>query len=237
MDLMFKSAFGESAGSSQNSQSSSEDKPRKQKHDRKDPPELLSRGSVSELGTIDESADSRSFGTSVDESSMSSSVSSLPSHGNNTRLSYPLSPVLESPNPGMNEPIYHAIQQVKLNDPSFKTLDLDGQEEIPKKLWKALFQAIENNNHVNQISMQDCGLTDDKFSPLILSLVENDTIIALNLSQNPGLTDDTGRLLVKVLKGGNDTICDIDLSSTSISQSILDEIEKILLKRITVDVV
>jgi hypothetical protein len=28
MDLMFKSAFGESAGSSQNSQSSSEDKPR-----------------------------------------------------------------------------------------------------------------------------------------------------------------------------------------------------------------
>jgi hypothetical protein len=72
---------------------------------------------------------------------------------------------------------------------------------------------------------------------MILSLVENDTIIALNLSQNPGLTDDTGRLLVKVLKGGNDTICDIDLSSTSISQSILDEIEKILLKRITVDVV
>jgi hypothetical protein len=72
---------------------------------------------------------------------------------------------------------------------------------------------------------------------MILSLVENDTIIALNLSQNPGLTDDTGRLLVKVLKGGNDKICDIDLSSTSISQSILNEIEKILLKRITVDVV
>jgi hypothetical protein len=75
---------------------------------------------------------------------------------------------LESPNPDLNEPIYHAIQQVKLNDPSFKTLDLDGQEEIPKKLWKA----IENNHHVvNQISMQDCGLTDDKFLCDIFSSV------------------------------------------------------------------
>jgi hypothetical protein len=235
MDLMFKSAFGADGGSQTSPKSDDEKKmPPHKNHDRKEPPEnISSRTSVSsELETIDESsyATSSVDGTTVDDSSVGSSVSSYKKH------SAALSPVPESPNPEANQPIYRSIQQVKLNDPSFQFLDLDGQDAVPKKLWKSLFQAIEANKHVNQISLQDCGLTDEKIVPLLLSLVENDTLLAMNLSTNPEITDETGRLLIKVLNSGSKKIYDIDLNYTGISDKMKADIAAILIKRVAVDV-
>jgi hypothetical protein len=250
MDLMFRSAFAADGGSQASSKSdedkkmpgvsptsSKSDEDRKMPHkkpDRKEPPEnLSSRTSVSsELGTIEESsyATSSVDGTTVDDSSIGSSVSS-----NNNR-STPLSPVPESPNPEASQPIYRAIQEVKLNNPEFQLVDLDGQDMVPNKLWKNLFQAIETNQYVKQISLQDCGLTDEKVVPLLLSLVENDSLLAMNLSMNPQITDETGRLLIKVLNGRNERIYDIDLSETGISDQMKADIEGILMKRISVDV-
>ena len=242
IDLMFQSAFGAEVGSSPPSRSSGERKSHTQKHHRKDPPEHHSTQAslTSEyLGTVNESStvtsmertiDESSTGTSVDESSTGSSISTK-------KYLSSLPPVPESPNPGANQKIYRAIQQVRLNDPSYKFIDLDGQDEVPRKLWKKLFEAIETNTYVTHISLQDCGLSDDEIVPLLLSLVENETLLAINLSMNPDLTDETGKLLVKVLNGGNAMLCDVDLSQTGISKGILNGIKDILVKRITVDVV
>ena len=225
MDLMFKSAFDDEGGGRKNLHRAEKEKSHDNKrYDKKDPSEHMSAHSSytsEQLGTIDESYATSSVGTSsVDESSVET--------GSNTRVS-------ENLDQNPNQPIYRAIQQAQLNDPTFQVIDLDGQDEVPKKLWRKLFETIENNKHVNKISLQDCGLSDEKLVPLLISLVENNTILAMNLSVNPNLTDKTGELLLKVLCGGNDKIFDIDLNGTSISSHITADIEDILVKRINVN--
>lgn len=230
MDFMFKSAFGSDATTSDNNDSEEgtmpANKPRKESNGNKSSHTSTS----SELGTIDES----STGTSVDGSSVSSSISS---HRHTATLDPTLSPVPESPNPE-SSPVYLAIQQVKRNDPSYETIDLGGNDGIiSAKVWKNLFRALETNTHVTRVFLQDCGLTDETIVPLLLSLIENDSISVIDLSMNEELTDETGKMLIKVLNGGNERVCNVDLGGTGVSAEIVREVEDILSRRVTVDVV
>ncbi|KAL3801066.1 hypothetical protein HJC23_002359 [Cyclotella cryptica] len=234
MDVMLASAFGvcnEDGGGVQFSREKTENQGwiREREYERKDPPEQLSvQSSVasSNVHTLSASTSvgTNSVGTSVDEYSTESSARSR---------SAPLSPVPESPNADADHPFFRALQQIQLNDPNLGILELDGQDEISKKDWKKLFQCLEKNNKLQHLSLQDCGLNDEMIVPLALSLVENESILSINLANNFDLSDDSGKILAKVLTS-NKVLNDVDLSNTSISPTVQSEIEAILVMRIDV---
>jgi hypothetical protein len=141
--------------------------------------------------------------------------------------------VPESPNPEADHPFFRALQQIQLNDPNLEVLELDGQDEISKKHWKKFFQCLEKNNKLKHLSLQDCGLIDEMLVPLALSLIDNETILSINLANNYELSDDSGKILVKVLTS-NQVLNELDLSNTSISPELQSEIDAILMKRIDV---
>ena len=128
------------------------------------------------------------------------------------------------------EDIDDIIQQLRFNDPSLATLILDGRG-FYDACWEGLFDSIEENKHLKQLSVVNCGLDDATVGVLVLALVENETLIAINFSYNEDLTDDTGAGLRKVLKQGNAFVKKINIEGTSISSETADEIQTILDER------
>ncbi|EED87434.1 predicted protein [Thalassiosira pseudonana CCMP1335] len=112
------------------------------------------------------------------------------------------------------------VQQLKLNDPTLTSLVLDGRNNITADDWKALFQSLEENSQLQYLSIDNCRLTDEVSVSLVLALVENETITSINLGNNQGLTDDTGKGLVKVLKRSNHVIKQLDVTGTKISAKV-----------------
>ena len=116
-----------------------------------------------------------------------------------------------------NDPMSYLINALQRNDPNLTMLRLDGRKFISDSEWEELFESLEGNVHLTHLSMINCGLTDGPFVPLVLALVENETLVYLNLSYNRGLTEDTWKGLVKVLKQSNQDLKTIVLDGTTVS--------------------
>ncbi|KAL7442713.1 hypothetical protein ACHAXM_009155 [Skeletonema potamos] len=117
--------------------------------------------------------------------------------------------------------------QLRFNDPSLTTLILDGRR-FDDASWEGLFDAVEEHKHLTELSVVDCGLDDSTVGVLVLALVENESLISINLSHNEGLTDDTAEGLRKVLTQGNAFVKKINVEGTSISSEEADKIQAIL---------
>jgi len=129
------------------------------------------------------------------------------------------------------EPVPKLIKKIKENDPNLTILKLDGRKTIGESNWEALFEAMEDNTKLTHFSAVKCGLDDDMVVTLILALVENEDMVYLNLSCNKGLTDDTGKGFVKLLKQSNQTLKNLEFRKTKISNKLVEKINKILEER------
>ncbi len=136
----------------------------------------------------------------------------------------------EQPKNINEEDIDDLIRLLRFNDPSLSSLILDGRgfDEVS---WEGLFDSIEENTRVTELSLVNCNLEDSSLATLILALVENETLISIDLSYNEDLTDETGDALRKVLRQGNAIVKKINIEGTSISLETSDKIQTILHER------
>ncbi len=125
------------------------------------------------------------------------------------------------------EDIDDLIRLLRFNDPSLSSLILDGRG-FDEASWDGLFDSIEENTHVTELSLVNCNLEDASLATLILALVENETLISIDLSYNEDLTDESGDALRKVLRQGNAIVKKINMEGTSISLETSDKIQTIL---------
>jgi len=132
---------------------------------------------------------------------------------------------------GNSKPMSVFIQQLKSNDPSLITLILDGRKSVSSDEWTDLFDALEGNAHLTHLSLVNCGLTDETTVPLVLALVENETLISLDLSKNRDLTNGTGKSLHKVLKQSNPVLKKVNMDGTAISSKTSAKIMDVLADR------
>jgi len=136
----------------------------------------------------------------------------------------------EQPKNINEEDIDDLIRLLRFNDPSLTSLILDGRG-FDDASWEGLFDSIEENTHVTELSLVNCNLEDSTVGVLVLALVENETLTSINLSYNEDLTDDTGEGLRKVIKQGNAIVKKINIEGTSISSETADKIQTILDER------
>lgn len=128
------------------------------------------------------------------------------------------------------EDVDDIIEHLRLNNPALKTLILD-RRRFDDASWEKLFDSIEENEHLSMLSVVDCGLNDYTVSALVLALVENETLISIDLSQNEELTDETSLGMLKVIKQGNAFVKRINIEGTSISPEVAEKIQDILCER------
>eukprot|EP00985_Skeletonema_marinoi_P002765 scaffold1140_cov149-Skeletonema_marinoi.AAC.1 len=136
----------------------------------------------------------------------------------------------EQPKNINEEDIDDLIRLLRFNDPSLTSLILDGRG-FDEASWEGLFDSIEENKRVTELSLVNCNLEDSTVGVLVLALVENETLTSINLSYNEDLTDDTGEGLRKVIKQGNAIVKKINIEGTSISSETADKIQTILDER------
>ncbi|KAL7456322.1 hypothetical protein ACHAWC_007835 [Mediolabrus comicus] len=105
------------------------------------------------------------------------------------------------------------------------------QTNIRCASWERLFDSIEENKYLTKLSVVDCGLNDATVCALVLALVENETLISIDLSHNEELTDETGLGLLKVIKQGNAFVKKINIEGTSISPEVVEKMQDILCER------
>eukprot|EP00573_Skeletonema_grethae_P004233 CAMPEP_0201711078 /NCGR_PEP_ID=MMETSP0578-20130828/58960_1 /ASSEMBLY_ACC=CAM_ASM_000663 /TAXON_ID=267565 /ORGANISM="Skeletonema grethea, Strain CCMP 1804" /LENGTH=595 /DNA_ID=CAMNT_0048200127 /DNA_START=22 /DNA_END=1810 /DNA_ORIENTATION=- len=149
---------------------------------------------------------------------------------NTLRQSMTIKQSSEQPKNTNKEDIDDLIRLLRFNDPSLSSLILDGRG-FDEASWEGLFDSIEENTHVTELSLVNCNLEDSSLATLILALVENETLISIDLSYNEDLTDETGDALRKVLRQGNAIVKKINIEGTSISLETSDKIQTILDER------
>ena len=129
---------------------------------------------------------------------------------------------------GVRTSLPEYTERLKRNDAELTTIILNGRKDVPAEEWDRLFDAIEDNSHLTHLSLVDCGLEDDVTTPLVLALVENETLTSLDLSNNHKLSNGTGKSLLKILKQSNQVLKKINLVNTTISDKTMDKIQGIL---------
>jgi len=161
------------------------------------------------------------------------SISPVPSHRNSSsNLSKDVMAPLENEELQTDRtPMKKLVKMMEKDDPLLDVLKLDGRKKIKPEDWELFFQSLENNNSLTHLSISRCELSDEIVVNLVLALVDNVSLIALKLSSNKGLTDDTGKGFIKVLTQSNKTLKKLDLSKTKISKKALDKISGIMEKR------
>lgn len=163
------------------------------------------------------------------------SISPLPLHSNNTSSSsIPKDLMAPLEDEGLQTdrtPMKKLVKMMESNDPLLDVLKLDGRKKVKPEDWEAFFQSLESNNSLTHLSISRCDLSDEIAVNLVLALVDNETLVALKLSSNKGLTDETGKGFIKVLTQSNKTLKKLDLSKTRISKRAHEKINGIMEKR------
>ena len=127
-------------------------------------------------------------------------------------------------------PMKKLIKRLKNNDPSLTVLKLDLRKRITDDDWQSLFESLEGNSSLTHLSISRCEINDSLCVALVLALVENTALVDVRLNCNEGLTDDTGKGLIKILSI-NSNLRNVGLARTSVSKKVLRELNNILGKR------
>ena len=125
-------------------------------------------------------------------------------------------------------PIKKLIEKLNDDDASLTVLKLDGRTQIKANDWKSLFQSLESNSTVTHLSISRCKINDEVATDLVLAMVVNETIVALRLNHNEGLTDETGKGFIKVLRQSNSTIKQLEVNRTKITKKLTQELNTLL---------
>ena len=127
-------------------------------------------------------------------------------------------------------PMKKLIKRLKNNDPSLAVLKLDGRKQIKQDDWQSLFESLEGNSSLTHLSISRCEINDSICIALVLALVENAALVDIRLNNNRGLTDDTGKGLIKILST-NSSLRNVGVARTSLSKNVVHELDSILGKR------
>lgn len=128
-------------------------------------------------------------------------------------------------------PIKRLIKMLNDDEPSLTVLKLDGRKKIKPEDWESLFEALEENTTITHLSISRCDIEDSMAVSLVLALVENETIVELRLNSNKGITDDTGKGFIKVLRQSNSTLKKLELLRCKVTKKSTNELNKILQER------
>ncbi|KAL7544701.1 hypothetical protein ACHAWF_008066 [Thalassiosira exigua] len=128
-------------------------------------------------------------------------------------------------------PIKKLMKRLKEDDGELVVLKLDGRKKIKEEDWESFFETLEENSTLKHLSLARCDLTDAMAVALVLSLVENETLVSIRLNNNRGLTDDTAKGFAKVLNQSNKTLKKLDLSRTKVSKPSMQKINEVLEER------
>ena len=125
-------------------------------------------------------------------------------------------------------PIKKLIKKLNANDPSLTVLKLDGRKQIKEEDWESLFESLEDNASLTHLSCSRCEISDGVSVPLVLALVENETLQALRLNNNKGLTDDTAKGFLKVLDQSNKTLKKLEMARTKVTKKSIQKLNEAL---------
>jgi len=128
-------------------------------------------------------------------------------------------------------PVKKLVKKLNEDDPSLTVLKLDGRKKIKKEDWESLFESLEENSTLTHISMSRCEITDELAVSLVLALVENETLQAIRLNSNKGLTDDTAKGFIKVLLQSNKTLKKLEMTRTKVTKKSTQKLNEILEER------
>jgi hypothetical protein len=133
--------------------------------------------------------------------------------------------------PTERTPIKKLVEKLNNDDASLTVLKLDGRTQIKENDWKSLFQSLESNSTLTHLSISRCEINDELAVALVLAMVVNETIVGLRLNHNEGLTDETGKGFIKVLRQSNSTIKQLEVNRTKIAKKLTQELNKLLEER------
>ncbi|KAL7533810.1 hypothetical protein ACHAXR_006578 [Thalassiosira sp. AJA248-18] len=133
--------------------------------------------------------------------------------------------------PTERTPIKKLVKKLNDDDPSLTVLKLDGRKKIKKEDWELLFESLEDNCTLTHLSMSRCELSDGMVVPLVLALVENETLVTLRLNNNKGLTDDTARGFIKVFNQSNKTLKKLEMTRTKVTKKSTQKLNEIFEER------
>ncbi|VDK81543.1 unnamed protein product [Litomosoides sigmodontis] len=77
-----------------------------------------------------------------------------------------------------------SIQQLQLDDPKLKQLNLNNMKRIPIPQVKRLLSSIKNNTHLEKIALANMGLYDNDCEPIFDVVASNTTLKSINLETN-----------------------------------------------------
>ncbi|XP_064472016.1 tropomodulin-like isoform X3 [Ornithodoros turicata] len=80
--------------------------------------------------------------------------------------------------------VHETSAKVAQNDPGLKDLNWNNIKNIPRKDFKALFEGLKTNTHLETLSLANTDMTDRIVQPLLEALKHNKTLKSLNIESN-----------------------------------------------------
>ncbi|CAG9534991.1 unnamed protein product [Cercopithifilaria johnstoni] len=77
-----------------------------------------------------------------------------------------------------------SIQQLQMDDPKLKQVNLNNMKRTPIPQVKRLLSAIKNNTHLEKIALANMGLYDNDCEPIFDVVASNTTLKSINLETN-----------------------------------------------------
>ncbi|KAL3985051.1 hypothetical protein ACH3XW_37040 [Acanthocheilonema viteae] len=77
-----------------------------------------------------------------------------------------------------------SIQQLQMDDPKLKQVNLNNMKRTPIPQVKRLLLAIKNNTHLEKIALANMGLYDNDCEPIFDVVASNTTLKSINLETN-----------------------------------------------------
>ncbi|XP_068913064.1 tropomodulin-1 isoform X2 [Tenebrio molitor] len=106
---------------------------------------------------------------------------------------YPMEP------PNMTDPD-ETIKKVQDDDPKYIDLNWNNIKNISDEKFESLFEALENNTHLETLSLANVGLTDKVADKLAQALEKNNTLRVVNVETNLITPSGIVRLIKSLLK-------------------------------------
>jgi hypothetical protein len=127
-------------------------------------------------------------------------------------------------------PMKTLIKRLNNSDSSLAVLKLDGRKLVKEDDWQALFESLAKNSTLTHLSISRCDINDSLCTALIAALIENTVLVEVRLNSNKSLTDYAGKGLIKMLER-NSTLKHVGVVRTGISNKVVEELAKALVKR------
>merc|ERR1712194_3152 len=121
------------------------------------------------------------------------------------------------------------MERVRNNDPTLTELNLSSMGIGTRSDALTMFDTLAGNSYIQSVDLSQNEVDDDCVSSISLALLDNKSVMYLNLADN-AIYSEGAEYLINTLNG-NETLQEINLSGNHVDNSVIDEIEVILNER------